>query len=655
VILCSSASILSQATKALMDQAPPLHDNSDESGYYELLGVPLNKEWRVYATSRKHSPQLADPFILTEKMREARVDIYLFSGTSIYGRVVTSSGDPVPQAEVMCMPELLTFTRPLDTPSAFREDKTDEDGYFELLQLPAGNYQIRAYKETYKLALRGLPIYANGYNDINNLRVVLDPVSEGEYSVYGTVLDATRTPIQGATVELGGLGTESFSEVNLKTTTDQQGRFLFTGIELGMYMLEAKAEGYGEATISRVLLDKENEVVLKATAIIRGQVLVMDTRQVPNSQATVNAVSIFQGLDGSSLNMMDLAQGGASTTADLNTGKFELKVKDGDYRLEANAAGFTRGRTEVSLEPGEILENVVVYLLSGGGMIGGQVITADRESPQGTEVILVENANAAMATFMLSSARQDGGKIVRVGQDGRFLFEDLPEGNYTVYAKHPKYAGADSGPITLSAEEYVSDIVLRLGSGGTLEGYVYENDVLQEGAVVMVLGNGDTKTATTDASGFYQIPELAPGVYQAMVVPLGNSGIPGLSGGMQGVQVDIQEGMVTPHTFGASTGIRLSGVCLPGPQTMLGGLVVLRTPGILPGMGEIVNSNQLQGSVIHINQGGEFTLDNVPPGDWQVDVYYMEPPMVPRYVHTEMVTITVEEGDVYLSMNISYQ
>ncbi|MBI2431388.1 MAG: carboxypeptidase regulatory-like domain-containing protein, partial [Candidatus Hydrogenedentes bacterium] len=75
VVLCNSESVLSQAISSMVRQAPPLTDRSETDGYYELVGVPLNEEWRVYATSKTYSPQLADPFLLTADQRSARVDI----------------------------------------------------------------------------------------------------------------------------------------------------------------------------------------------------------------------------------------------------------------------------------------------------------------------------------------------------------------------------------------------------------------------------------------------------------------------------------------------------------------------------------------------------------------------------------------------------
>ncbi|MCC6143420.1 MAG: carboxypeptidase regulatory-like domain-containing protein, partial [Candidatus Hydrogenedentes bacterium] len=178
VILCTSASVASQAIQAAMEQAPPIMDASEEDGYYELLGVPLNQEWRLFATSDQHAPQLAKPFILTPTKRDVRVDIFLFAGTTVYGRVVEPTGTAIPGANVYCLPGFSNLFSPLDAPQAFRETVSDDKGNFVIEELPAGDYQLFGRKGGYKIAATGEPIYPDGQNNLSSVEVVLYPVDE---------------------------------------------------------------------------------------------------------------------------------------------------------------------------------------------------------------------------------------------------------------------------------------------------------------------------------------------------------------------------------------------------------------------------------------------------------------------------------------------
>ena len=71
----------------------------------------------------------------------------------------------------------------------------------------------------------------------------MQEVGEGRHAVYGTVVDGAGRPVNDARVELGGFGTESFSEVSQDTTTNLRGEYHFAGVEVGMYMMEVWKEG----------------------------------------------------------------------------------------------------------------------------------------------------------------------------------------------------------------------------------------------------------------------------------------------------------------------------------------------------------------------------------------------------------------------------
>ena len=132
IMLTSGESMLSQALKMAGQRRTPVADNSGEDGYYELAGVPLNEEFRVHAMSSAYAPQLSDPFILTESNRTARVDIYMFAGTNVYGHVVDANNQAIPGAEVMCIPSYGKFFSAMTAPQAFRGGNTDSNGAFTL-------------------------------------------------------------------------------------------------------------------------------------------------------------------------------------------------------------------------------------------------------------------------------------------------------------------------------------------------------------------------------------------------------------------------------------------------------------------------------------------------------------------------------------------
>lgn len=653
VLLCSSDSILSQALTAAVRRAPPIGSRSEDDGYYELMGVPLNEQWRVYATSENYSPQLADPFLLTAAQRSVRIDIFLFSGSTVTGRVIEPGGTPIPEAEVVCIPSFSSLFTPLDRPQAFRNARTDASGLFTITELPAGNYQVFARKARYKLAVTGEPIYPNGYSDVKNVTVVLHPVSTGTHVIYGVVIDRTNTAIAGANVSLDGLGMESFENFQMGTTTDSGGNFRFDSVESGTYRLTVSKEGYSTRSLSRVMIDRENRVVLDTSSLVRGQVLVRESNRPPEPPFSVSATQIASN-DGEGVltRLGGLFGPSVSQTFQSPDGRFELFVEPGVHRLEASAAALTPGRTEIVAGPGENVDGVVIYVSERGGTIEGRVTTRDRGNPQGAQVFLVEGgemAEAAMLAIMAGGGADGRSQIV--GEDGVFMFSNLPGGDYVIFVQHPSYPMAQSDPIALDAQGQAGGIIIELGSGGRLEGYVYRSGRAVPGAMVILVGQGATQNATTDNNGYYSIDNLAAGEYQVMVAPIGSGDITGLYSA-QGDQIYVEEGRSTRHDFGAGIGARIEGRCMPAPRLM--GLVALRPPGVPPLQpGDAAIVNRMPGRTTGINPlDGSFLFEDVTPGEWELDIYYIVGGFDLRYLQSEPILI---EGDEVVPVDIAVQ
>lgn len=645
VLLCTSDSPLAQALNAVARQAPPISNRSDGEGYYELRGVPLNQQWRLYATAESHSPQMADAFLLTPALRSVRIDIFMFAGTNVYGVVESTRGGVIPEAEVMCIPAYTKLLSPLDSPQAFRNTRSDENGAFSITELPPGEYQVFAQKKGFKVATQGTPIYPDGYNDLTNLRIRLNPVDEGSFAVFGVVVDGAGQGVDGAEVRLEGFSAGTMDSMTRTESTAGGGKFRFDGVGHGSYSLAVRKDGYTETTVRRVRLNEEIRVVLSQSALVRGVVLAKDTGSAPPIYEVAAYPLSADG--GGRLDMMGMLGGGPrSTTFNNPDGSFELRLNAGEYRLEAKAADYAPARMEVALEAGQVMEGVTLTLNQDGGRIAGMVVAGDGGNVQGAEVILVEASSAAEAMMMAAAPAPD--RTRQVGDDGAFSFENLPEGVFVVIARHPRYAASSSDVIDLPQGGRQENIRIRLGFGGSLEGYVLRDGQPSPGAVVVVVGGGGTtQNTTTDQQGYYHMDGLSTGVYQAMVTELSSGDLNSVYGA-RGLQVSIEEGQTTRCDFGSRAGSRIEGRCLPGPGNMLGGRVVLQMPGFIPGpLGGMADITQLMGQSTGISPLGQFVMEDVPQGEWQLNIYYFEMgganPLQVRFVHTELITVGDQE------------
>lgn len=655
VTLSSGESIIAQALSTISQKRSPVADTSGTDGYYELTGVPLNEEWRIHAHSGTYAPQLSDPFILTGSNRDVRIDIYMFAGTNVYGQVVGGDGNPIPGAEVMCLPSYGRFFSAMTAPQAFRGATSDQNGRFTLLELPGGDYQIFAQKQGYKISPVGFPIYPDGYSDIRNVQIVLRGVDEGQHSVFGVVVNDRGQGIDGAQVRMAGISMGGLEGTDQSTTTANNGAFRFDGVSAGQYTVIATKDGYSPTTARRIRLNEEMRMVLRQSARVRGRVLIAATRQAPELY-DVAAYPLSESTGSISLlgMMSDSAQ---KETFFAPDGSFDLILNAGAYRLEGSAVGYTPARTEIVVDAGDVIEGVDLSLEEKGGSIAGVVVAGDNGSVQGATVTLLEASSPAEALMMLAADAASSDRIRRLGDDGVFEFENLPAGEYIIIAQHPTYPNAQSEMIFLAEGAREENVRIRFGTGGALEGYVYQDGRPQAGAVVVVVGNGITEHTNTDNTGYYYLDSLADGVYQAMVTDLSAGDLSSVYGA-RGVQVTVQEGQITRYDFGTRDGARIEARCIPGPMNMLGGRAVLQAPGYFQApLGETVEVTQLLGQSVGINPRGDFVMEDVPPGEWQLDIYYFElgvaNPLDVRYVHTELIEAT--DGEVLtLNLPISY-
>ncbi len=654
VILCTSESIVSQALKAMTKQAPPIGDNTEKDGYYELVGVPLNEEWRVYVLDDDWAPQLSDPFVLTASQRFIRVDLFVPPGSNIYGRVVSPDGQPIARADIACFPGYSKFLSKFNTAHAFREEHSKQDGSFLIPQLPAGEYQIIAFEEGYKVSAFGEPVYPDGYSDIHNVEVVLTPIESGDYGIYGMVMDTNGQPIDDVRIQLMGMGTESLSASEMSTKSDELGLFGFMGIEPGFFMLSADKNGYAPVITHDVKLDEPTDIVMEAAGGVNGVVLVRETNRPPvGKNYRVNVTPQF--VTGGSF-LYEMADR-RSHSFNNEDGSFSFSLAPGDYRLEARCGTLTPGTTQVSVTSGRETSGVTIYVSEKGGSIRGRVRMVDGASPRGAIASVVKMGGGQLAD-LVGLFERSGGRGEQVGSDGSFEFKNLAEGTYTVMAQASGYAQGRSEPVEVSFGRAVNGVDVLLGHGGSLQGYVMQDGELLAGALVTVVGSGVTKMGNADRNGQYMIEGIPQGKYMASAVQVDEIRLGSFFAPLH-AEVEIAEGQTTFYNFGEEIGGVLEGLCQPPPKFGSMAIVVVHLPGEGFGLSGL-DFNDLLGAygegssmaygligMSPVSGDGYFKIPNLPIGTFDVEVLYGSALALLsgqiQTVHAETITITGEE------------
>ena len=229
---------------------------TDKDGNY-IASVPPGF-YLVYAKAHGYrgefyddAPRFQDatPVQVFENQHTTGIDFALVKLGGIRGRVTDAqTGEPIANAKVMAFrehPVAQPISAAADAGFRYVKTRTDSSGNYVLENLPPGKYYVLAkakgylpefYQEAASLK-DATPVEVTDSTTVDNIDFTL---SSGG-SIAGTVYDAEdSTGIAGAAVTLwyrqGGR--------HLRTFTDQDGNYRFSGLPAGDYYLFANQKGY---------------------------------------------------------------------------------------------------------------------------------------------------------------------------------------------------------------------------------------------------------------------------------------------------------------------------------------------------------------------------------------------------------------------------
>jgi hypothetical protein len=140
---------------------------------------------------------------------------------------------------------------------------------------------------------------------------------------------------------------------------------------------------------------------------------------------------------------------GKATTTALTDGSYTLSgLTPGAYELEARLQGYSGIRMSISIAQDEDLElNLVLTKKKGTSLIRGRVIDAETSQPlhDGKVILVMPISN----------------RYSPINDDGRYLFSEVAEGNYSLHISIPGYVD-DGVKITVpEGEPVVQDFICK--------------------------------------------------------------------------------------------------------------------------------------------------------------------------------------------------
>lgn len=397
----------------------------------------------------------------------------------------------------------------------------------------------------------------------------------------GRVEGPAGQPVAGAEVRVVGSGTGDRALLPSADRTSSGADGSFTLPAPDDATLEGRHPGFapGRTRIDLAARASRRVVVKLGAASTRDVPTSLEGKVVsagvPVEGALVSARLLLRGGPGSA---EDPVAAQASSDAE---GKFSLRdLGPGRHLVQAAREGYTQARAVVS-RPGE---EAIVELTRGGALAGS---VRDAGSGQVLPAFRVEVRRGGRGGRLLVGA------ATVLDASGRFEIRDLPPGPVVVRASAPGHLPSPDVEATVPEHPGVTEVDLRLGSGGRIAGRVTDRATGRPlpGALVALEGDGGSEpslldpgaTAVAGADGAFLVSGLPLRTVSLHVSAEGHharivTGIEVPDGGVAG-PVEVK---LTPLAEGEEPRVELAGIGVAMAQRGRG---ALRITAVVPGGG----------------------------------------------------------------------
>ena len=581
--------------------------NTDESGRFELDGVPAGIKYTVYGNQTGYATVKKGPFPVEAGTDISDVELRFSVGATLTMRVVDADERPVEEVSLRLLSEEKGRGDIMDrygTRIRGKNLETGDEGRFTAKHLAPGTYTVRVIPEDFLEEDREGQRLRDG--ETTDLGTVV--VQEGE-SIAGRVTDPQDRPIAEAEVQAQWMSPEGRFK-SRRSSTDEDGTYRISGLSAEtLNRVHVKAKGFVAGERRDVTAgDDAVDFALEHTGGVKGRVVRADGA-VPQSfsVAAHPEASHEKESDPSAMTRRMLGRGSKGQEFSDAAGSFTLdSIEPGTYTIKAAAEGNAPAtKTGVRVVGGQETD-VGTLVLERGLTLRGRVVAAQDESPVPGAAINVSTPQA----FRFSMMGSDSGRTTSSKTDGTFVIEGLEAGAVSVSAEHPEYSPSETR-VELGGDTDPAEVVLRMSQGGTLTGTVRDADGQPvAGAQIWIakgMFSGETEMITTDSGGRYTYERLAPGMYMVARMPGGEVSITGLAV----KNATIEEGRTTVIDFDELARIQLSGRVLRGGQPV-GQASLMFVAGGIMGTPRLITALS--------EEDGRYQVGLDEPGDYQVMV-----------------------------------
>jgi hypothetical protein len=485
-----------------------LRRETGADGRFEFRGLKAG-DYTLTATRRGLVRATVDPVKVAEGRAREPVEITLRPGVTISGVVRERTSTPAAGWYVMARPSGEGGGPGLGPGGLRTPEPSGPDGAFVLEGLAEGaSYDLQALGPSGLGSRRaGVTAPAEGVElTVTGNGQIRGQVVDAESGRPVTDFSLSYTPDDqgGMRVVFRGPGRAGMGERHSFHAED--GVFVLDDVPAGRWTVEASAPGYQKGSASGVAVEEGGtaegvEVRLSKGGVVSGRVLESRTGR-PILDATVRA-ELSGGGPGNVIRMGGETENEAATDAE---GRYEIAgLAPGTWTLTASHPDWSEATTRVELKDAPATAEI---RLGRGGSIGGTV-TAGGRPVAGAEVALGAAGEAGFSRGPFGS-----GQSTLTGEGGRFRFDRLPPGRYSLSAALRSQSSTPAEAV-LTGEE-AQEVTLALAEGAVIHGVVSGlADAARGGIGVRASGPEQFFVSTrTAADGTFEVTGVPEGTIQ---------------------------------------------------------------------------------------------------------------------------------------------
>ena len=417
------------------------------------------------------------------------LDLYFEGGVEVSGRIVSTSGEPVPDA----VARLSAAGRMWGGPQTLSKS----DGTFTMPGVQDGDYRLWVEAEGFA-AYTGEQSVSVAGQAVQNLEVQLDAGAV----LTGRIIGLDPKEFTEVSVRAEGAGFRGFDE---GSNVDREGNYRVEHVGPGSYQVIAALRDSGRKATGQMTLEAGMTEASLDLQFEPG--LTLSGKAVQGESPVVGATLIVEGLDLDHTGWGQTDHAGAFSIDGLEAGSYRVGLRD-------NTSGLAYNETVELGTSREILLEVPT------ASVTGRILDAtDRQPLAGVTLTLNSDDPSIQGHLPLHAATTD--------LEGYFAITSIADGTWRLSGNKEGYA-AISRPVIVQFDKPVEDLdlVMDATEGLTIEARLYTGGVPNELSIAVLDPAGGallSGTYSTGENGRVRLSSVPPGNWDLVISAAGSA------------------------------------------------------------------------------------------------------------------------------------